>query len=225
MNSARWTHFLLWLTPPRKRQIFSNFPVHKMELPYHPPADSTKARGASGVIIARVNLGAFGGGKRVNMAVTAAATASGGWGGSNPLIFFTSQWTCICSVLFFDPSLEYPFAIIAAGIFTLVPGLMWLLHIKKNLAAFAAFLFVCFQAQEKGCKIRCMVGKENQIHCNANRPRPGHKTMEHISRGLSQQTMTGPTKGLNVTTNARKLSRKNMKIENLCLTLATPHLG
>jgi hypothetical protein len=31
-------------------------------------------------------------------------------GGSNPLIFSTSRRTCICSVLFFDSSSEYPFA-------------------------------------------------------------------------------------------------------------------
>jgi hypothetical protein len=99
--------------------------------------------------------------------------------------------------------LKYPFTIIAAGIFTLMSGLMWLLHIKKNLAAFAAFLFVSFQAQEKRCTIWRMVGRENQIHRDTNSPPPGHKTMEQIPGGLSQQTMTGPTKGLNVTTDAR----------------------
>ncbi len=80
----------------------------------------------------------LGGGKRVNRAVAAVATALVGRGGSNPLIFSISRQTCICSVLFFDSSSEYPFAIIAAGIFILMSGLMWLLHIKKNLAAFAA---------------------------------------------------------------------------------------
>ncbi len=73
-----------------------------MELPYHPPVNSAKARGASKVIVARVTLVAFGGAKRVNRAVMAAATASGGQGGTNPLIFFTSWQTCICSILFFD---------------------------------------------------------------------------------------------------------------------------
>jgi hypothetical protein len=124
--------------PPQKVKFSSNFPVHKTEPPYHPPANSAKARGASGVIVARVTLIAFGGAKRVNRAIAAAATAYGGRGGSNSLIFSTSRRTCICSVLFFDSSLEYPFAFIAAGIFILMSGLMWLLHIKKNLAAFAA---------------------------------------------------------------------------------------
>ncbi len=67
--------------PPKKVKFSSNFPVHKTEPPYHPPADSAKARGASGVIIARVTLVAFGGAERINRAVAAAATASGGRGG------------------------------------------------------------------------------------------------------------------------------------------------
>jgi hypothetical protein len=124
--------------PPKKVKFFSNFPVQKTEPPYNPPSNSAKARGALGVIIARVTLVAFRGAKRVNRAVAATATASGGRGGSNPLIFSTSRQTYICSILFFDSSSEYPFAIIAAGIFILMSGLMWLLHIKKNLAAFAA---------------------------------------------------------------------------------------
>jgi hypothetical protein len=32
---------------------------------------------------------------------------------------------------------------------------------------------------------------------------PGHKTMEQIPGGLSQQTMMGPKKGLNVTTDVQ----------------------
>jgi hypothetical protein len=128
----------LWLTPPQKNKFSSNFPVHKTEPPYHPPANSAKARGASGVIVARVTIIVFGGAKRVNMAIAATATSYEGRGGSNPLIFSTSQRTCICSVLFFDSSSEYPFAIIAAGIFIHMSGLMWNLHIKKNLAAFVA---------------------------------------------------------------------------------------
>jgi hypothetical protein len=131
MNSAHWTQFGYGYLPPPK-SIFFKFSHPQMELPHHPPADSAKAREASGVIVARVTLVAFGGGKRVNRAITAAATASGGLGGSNPLIFSTSRWTCICSVLFFDSLLEYPFVFIAAGIFILMSGLMWLLHIKKN---------------------------------------------------------------------------------------------
>ncbi len=71
-----------------------------MEPPYHPPDDSAKARGALGVIIARVTLVAFGGVKRVNRAIAAAATAPGGRGGSNPLILSTSRQTCICSLVF-----------------------------------------------------------------------------------------------------------------------------
>jgi hypothetical protein len=138
MNSARWTQFGYGYPTPQKGKFSSNFPVHKMELPYHPLADSAKARGALGIIVARVTLVAFGGGERVNRAVAATATALEGRGGSNPLIFSTSRWTCICSVLFFDSSSEYPFAIITAGIFILMSGLMWLSHIKKNLAAFAA---------------------------------------------------------------------------------------
>ncbi len=45
-----------------------------------------------------------------------------------------------------------------------------------------------------------MVGKENQTHRYAT---VGHGPQDHkeqIPGGLSQQTMTGPTKGLNVTT-------------------------
>ncbi len=70
----------LWLTPPKKVKFSSNFPVHKTEPPYHPPADLAKARGASGVIVARVTLIMFRGAERVNRAVAAAATASGGRG-------------------------------------------------------------------------------------------------------------------------------------------------
>jgi hypothetical protein len=90
MNSARWMRFGYGYPPPKEVDFSSNFPLHKTESPYHPPADSAKARGALGVIIARVTLVAFGGSKRVNRAVAAAVTASGGWGGSNPLIFSTS---------------------------------------------------------------------------------------------------------------------------------------
>ncbi len=93
-----------------------------MEPPYHPLDDSAKARGASGVIVVRVTLIVFRGAKRVNRAITATATAYVGRGGSNPLIFSTTRQTCICSVLFFDSLSEYPFAIIAAGIFILMSG-------------------------------------------------------------------------------------------------------
>jgi hypothetical protein len=92
----------------------------------------TAARGALGVIVARVTLVAFGGAKRANRATVAAVTALGGWGGSNPLIFSTSWRTCICSVLFFDSSSEDPFAIIAAGIVTLMSGKCGSHTPKKN---------------------------------------------------------------------------------------------
>jgi hypothetical protein len=138
MNSARWMRFGYGYPLAPKVEFSSNFPVHKTEPPYHPPANSAKARGVSGMIVARVTLVIFGGVERVNRAVTAAATALGGWGRSNPLIFSTSRRTCICRILFFDSMSEYPFVMIAAGIFILVSGLMWLSHIKKNLAVFAA---------------------------------------------------------------------------------------
>jgi hypothetical protein len=47
-----------------------------------------------------------------------------------------------------------------------------------------------------------MVGNENQTHRDANRPRVTRLDKEQIPKGLSQQTMTGPTKGLNETTGA-----------------------
>jgi hypothetical protein len=93
------------------------------------------------------------------------------------MIFSTSQWTRICSILFFDSLSEYPFAIIAAGIFTLISELMWLSHTKKNSATFAvqrstrySFLFddiLSFQAQEKWRAIWLVVGKENLTHRGA----------------------------------------------------------
>ena len=45
-----------------------------------------------------------------------------------------------------------------------------------------------------------MVGKENQMHRYATVGRGSQNHKEQIPGGLSQQTMTGPTKGLNVTT-------------------------
>jgi hypothetical protein len=53
-----------------------------------------------------------------------------------------------------------------------------------------------------------MVGKENQTHHDATMPQSGHKNKEHIPKGLSQQTMTGPTKVLDVTTSANIESQK-----------------
>jgi hypothetical protein len=69
-----------------------------------------------------------------------------------------------------------------------------------------------------------MVGKENQIHRYATEGRGSQDYKEQIPRGLSQQTMMGPTKGLNVTTGAQN---QVAKIENQksCTTLVTPHLG
>jgi hypothetical protein len=124
--------------PPKIINFSSNFPVHKTEPPYHPQADSAKARGALGVIIARVTLAAFGGDQKSQQGRRDRGHCLWRAGVSNPLIFSTSRWTCICGVLFFDSLSEYPFAIIAAGIFILMSGLIWLSHIKKNLAAFAS---------------------------------------------------------------------------------------
>jgi hypothetical protein len=122
----------------------------------------------------------------------------------------TSRRTCICSILFFDSLSEYPFAIIAAGIFILVSGLMWLSHIKKNLATFTApqstwytFIFddiLSFQAQEKRCAIQLIVGKDIQMHRYTTVDRGSQDHKEQIPGGLSQQTMMGPMKGLNETT-------------------------
>ncbi len=47
----------------------------------------TVARGATGVIVVRVSLIAFGGGKRDNRAVTAMATSLGGQGDLIPYFF------------------------------------------------------------------------------------------------------------------------------------------
>jgi hypothetical protein len=44
-----------------------------------------------------------------------------------------------------------------------------------------------------------MVGQENEMHRGATIRAQGHKTMEQIPEGLSQQAMTGPTKVLDVT--------------------------
>ncbi len=48
-----------------------------------------------------------------------------------------------------------------------------------------------------------MVGKENQTHHDATIPRSQDYGKEQIPDGLSQQTMTGPTKVLDVTSGAR----------------------
>jgi hypothetical protein len=64
--------------PPKKVEFSLNFPAHKTEPPYHPPADSAKASGALGVIVARVTLVAFGRAERVNRAIAAMVTALGG---------------------------------------------------------------------------------------------------------------------------------------------------
>jgi hypothetical protein len=70
-----------------------------------------------------------------------------------------------------------------------------------------------------------MVGKENLTHRYATLGHGPQDHKEQIPRGLSQQTMTGPTKGLNVTTNLQKSGYKNMKIKNLLTSSATPHQG
>ena len=62
------------------------------------------------------------------------------------------------------------------------------------------FNILSFQAQEKRCAIWLMVGKENQMHCYATVGRGSQDYKEQIPGGLSQQTMMGPMKGLNVTT-------------------------
>jgi hypothetical protein len=48
-----------------------------------------------------------------------------------------------------------------------------------------------------------MVGKENQMYCDATIGPGSQAYKEQIPEGLSQQTMTGPTKGLDVTTSAQ----------------------
>jgi hypothetical protein len=53
------------------------------------------------------------------------------------------------------------------------------------------------------CTIWLVVGKENQTHRDANRPRVTKLDKEQIPEGLSQQIMRGPTKGLNVTAGAQ----------------------
>jgi hypothetical protein len=45
-----------------------------------------------------------------------------------------------------------------------------------------------------------MVGKQNQTHRYTTVGGGSQDFKEQIPEGLSQQTMTGPTKGLNVTT-------------------------
>jgi hypothetical protein len=56
-----------------------------------------------------------------------------------------------------------------------------------------------------------MVGKENQTHRYATVGRGSQDHKEQISGGLSQQTMTGSTKGLNVTTGLRNQVAKIWK--------------
>jgi hypothetical protein len=70
-----------------------------------------------------------------------------------------------------------------------------------------------------------MVGKENQMHHYATVGCGLQDHKEQIPWDLSQQTMTGPTKGLNVTTGLPNRVAKYIKIKNLCTTLATLHLG
>jgi hypothetical protein len=48
-----------------------------------------------------------------------------------------------------------------------------------------------------------MVDKENQMHRDATIGPGSQAYKEQIPKGLSQQTMMGPTKGLDVTTSAR----------------------
>jgi hypothetical protein len=69
-----------------------------------------------------------------------------------------------------------------------------------NMILLSFFDILSFKAQEKRCAIWLLVSKENQTHCNANRPRVTRLHMEQIPEGLSQQTMMGPTKVLDVTT-------------------------
>jgi hypothetical protein len=56
-----------------------------------------------------------------------------------------------------------------------------------------------------------MVGKENQMHRYATEGHGSQDYKEQIPGGLSQQTMTGPTIGLNVTTDVQN---QVTKIEN-----------
>jgi hypothetical protein len=51
--------------------------------------------------------------------------------------------------------------------------------------------------------IRLMVGKENQTHHYATVGHGSHNHKDQILGGLSQQTMMGPMKDLNVTTGLR----------------------
>jgi hypothetical protein len=48
-----------------------------------------------------------------------------------------------------------------------------------------------------------MVGKKNQTHRDATIGPGSQAYKEQIPEGLSQQTMTSPTKGLDVTTGAQ----------------------
>jgi hypothetical protein len=69
-----------------------------------------------------------------------------------------------------------------------------------------SFLFddiLSFQAQEKRCSIWLMVGKENQTEMGTNMPRVTRLHKEQIPKGLSQQTVMGPTKVLDVTTSVQ----------------------
>jgi hypothetical protein len=56
---------------------------------------------------------------------------------------------------------------------------------------------------KKRCAIRLMVEKENQMHHYATVGCGPQDHKEQIPWGLSQQTMTGPMKGLNVTTGSQ----------------------
>jgi hypothetical protein len=64
---------------------------------------------------------------------------------------------------------------------------------------------------KKRCAIQLMVGKENQMHCYATVGRGSQDHKEKIPGGLSQQTMMGPMKGLNVTIGSRN---RVVKYEN-----------
>jgi len=78
--------------------------------------------------------------------------------------------------------------------------MLWKVSLQKDKYSILFDDILSFQPQEKRCAIRLTVGKENQTHRYATVGHGSQDYKEQIPWGLSQQTMMGPTKGLNVTT-------------------------
>jgi len=103
-----------------------------------PAAGKTETAAGTGVIVRRAGLPTFVVADRAISADAAAAAGAGGTGIASPLILSASRRTCCCSDRSAASLSEYPFALIASGIFTLTLVSEFASQATKKVAAFLA---------------------------------------------------------------------------------------